>query len=348
MIPNDETPRVAHSESESFFLAYPWHTILITGLLTLTVISVGGILLGIDGTWLPWVISRARVDIHDVRTVAAGELALVFGLRGFSMLALVLLVEACCLGWRRSTFLKILRFGIQTRRDLAWWILNRTSLAAVLGQAMTFGAAAWLAIWVSQRWGHLALLELLPYVWLKIVVGFVMADFVSYWIHRGFHHFRPLWALHSVHHSTPDVTPLSTTRAHPAENALAEVLQVVIAALIGTPTRGLLWIAVLTFGYGCLLHADIRSCWGWLGRWVFLVPAHHRMHHSADVRDVNFGIFFIWWDRMFGTYHDPKGAEIRTGVDGYDLGRSLPREFVGQYLRFWGAVLSPVRRLILR
>jgi sterol desaturase/sphingolipid hydroxylase (fatty acid hydroxylase superfamily) len=49
----------------------------------------------------------------------------------------------------------------------------------------------------------------------------------------------------------------------------------------------------------------------WMGRlgvleYIFVTPAHHRVHHSlrSEHLDRNFGGIFIVWDRLFGTFVD--------------------------------------------
>ena len=55
--------------------------------------------------------------------------------------------------------------------------------------------------------------------------------------------------------------------------------------------------------YGLLVHTQyIKRIPVW--EWIFVTPAHHRVHHGSNVRylDRNMGMCFIIWDKMFGTY----------------------------------------------
>jgi sterol desaturase/sphingolipid hydroxylase (fatty acid hydroxylase superfamily) len=61
----------------------------------------------------------------------------------------------------------------------------------------------------------------------------------------------------------------------------------------------------------------------------------HRIHHSAwqPDTDSNFGNLFIWWDRLFGTYHvaPTEGYEkMRIGLDGFTGDRTT---FILQLLK---------------
>jgi sterol desaturase/sphingolipid hydroxylase (fatty acid hydroxylase superfamily) len=55
-----------------------------------------------------------------------------------------------------------------------------------------------------------------------------------------------------------------------------------------------------------LIHSEIRSGYGWFGRWIFISPIAHRVHHSSLPQhwDKNFSVDLIIWDRLFGTYFE--------------------------------------------
>ena len=54
----------------------------------------------------------------------------------------------------------------------------------------------------------------LPYI-LKILVGIIIIDFVSYWAHRLYHKWHLLWRLHRIHHSYTKMDSSTAFRAHP-------------------------------------------------------------------------------------------------------------------------------------
>src|SRR5690606_11606443 len=61
--------------------------------------------------------------------------------------------------------------------------------------------------------------------------------------------------------------------------------------------------ALLLLGYN-LRHSPVRLQFPFWLRWVFISPADHQVHHSADPAHYhsNFGFMFSCWDRLFGTY----------------------------------------------
>lgn len=63
------------------------------------------------------------------------------------------------------------------------------------------------------------------------------------------------------------------------------------------------------------IHANI---WVDLGplEWIFITPNYHRIHHGAkDFSSKNLGFILTIWDRIFGTYVDPKlvGKDFALG-----------------------------------
>jgi sterol desaturase/sphingolipid hydroxylase (fatty acid hydroxylase superfamily) len=54
-----------------------------------------------------------------------------------------------------------------------------------------------------------------------------------------------------------------------------------------------------------LIHSNITSSWGILGKYLLVSPAAHRLHHSINPVhfNKNYGNTFIFWDRLFGSYH---------------------------------------------
>ena len=58
---------------------------------------------------------------------------------------------------------------------------------------------------------------------------------------------------------------------------------------------------------------------GWLNKF-FVTPELHRWHHTADVPKghkyaVNYGVGFIIWDRLFGTYYLPMEGGVPVQPD---------------------------------
>jgi len=143
-----------------------------------------------------------------------------------------------------------------------------------------------------------------------VILAFVLVDFYEYAFHRLLHTWRPLWLLHAVHHADPHVDFSTSARHHPVETAAVITGRLGFYLLLGLP----LWIEVprviLTNTVLLFQHTNTAfPRWIEILRPLFVTPAVHKFHHSADrvLTDRNFGQIFSVWDRMFGTYAEPVG-----------------------------------------
>jgi sterol desaturase/sphingolipid hydroxylase (fatty acid hydroxylase superfamily) len=165
-----------------------------------------------------------------------------------------------------------------------------------------------------------------PNGWRLVLVAaglFYLSGFFDYAWHRWFSHNRWFWFTHESHHLPTQV-------------------------FVGMPGLGVRPFAVLTvvplvaftaaFTYGALRLAG-RPMWDWTvfqlplllsstllvtshssfmrrGWWAHRIlrclalttPHEHVLHHTTDLRG-NYGNFTTIWDRVFGTYLDPRLAE---------------------------------------
>lgn len=147
---------------------------------------------------------------------------------------------------------------------------------------------------------------------LKIVLAVILGDFSLYWVHRAMHR-RPLvWRTHAFHHSIPEIWWLSGSRTSLTHLLLFAVPQILIGYFfLGlSPAQ-----AGVAFSFGVIvnlwIHTNIRVNLGPF-EWLFITPNYHRIHHGAKgLTHKNLAFVFTIWDRMFGTYADPR----RTGKD---------------------------------
>src|SRR5450759_3857748 len=65
-------------------------------------------------------------------------------------------------------------------------------------------------------------LAVLP-LWAHALTFLIVSDFLTYWIHRGFHGAK-MWKYHAVHHSSEDLEWISAARFHPVNIFLGTVL----------------------------------------------------------------------------------------------------------------------------
>lgn len=152
---------------------------------------------------------------------------------------------------------------------------------------------------------------------LKVLLGILLVDLCLYWIHRAMHAWAPLWRTHAFHHSAARLTWFSGLRTSMLHALLFAVPQVLVPFFLLDLTA---LEAGLGFSMGVFTqfweHSNIDADLGWLGRWVVVSPGYHRVHHSSGPHQrKNLAITFVFLDRLFGTWQDPRELE-----PGYPLG----------------------------
>ena len=145
---------------------------------------------------------------------------------------------------------------------------------------------------------------------------------LGYWFNHWLSHKVPLlWEFHKVHHSAEVLTPLTNFRVHPVYTwVFANILAFSTAVangfgnyMFGDTTYQYaladtnIILVLFIHAYVHLQHSHLWiSFTGVLGR-IFVSPAHHQVHHSADPKhfNKNFGSCLALWDWMFGTLYVP-------------------------------------------
>ncbi len=164
----------------------------------------------------------------------------------------------------------------------------------------------------------------------KICLGLVLADFSLYWVHRGMHWNGLLWRTHVFHHSIEHLWWLSGSRTSITHLFLFALPQVLIAYVLLrlSPQE-----AGIAFSIGVLVNIWIHTnLWVDLGplEWLFITPNYHRVHHGGrGLIRTNLGFIFTVWDRMFGTYTDPRSKEKNIVLGFVPTRNRLIRMIVG-------------------
>ncbi len=143
----------------------------------------------------------------------------------------------------------------------------------------------------------------------------VLQDFCFYWIHRTEHTVRFFWAVHVTHHSSPYFNLSVGFRSSVLEPIYRFIFYLPLPFL-GFEAKDIMLSFAITQIYGLLVHTQYIKKIP-IYEWIFVTPAHHRVHHASNIRylDKNMGMFLIIWDRMFGTF----AAEIADEPIKYGL-----------------------------
>lgn len=205
-----------------------------------------------------------------------------------------------------------------------------------------FANLAWATVTVfSIEWLNNHQVGLFYYVqvpvWVKLVLGVVMFDFVTYWFHRMAHLVPVLWRFHRVHHSDTTMDASTNFRTHPIELIFwFGTSNILAAGIFGLDivSLGLYFLVATPFFF--FEHSNIKFP-KWLDKTaglVFTTPNIHKVHHEQDQHytDSNFSDIFILWDRLFGTFKYKPPEEIKLGLKEFEEDKRQT---------FWYLIKSP-------
>lgn len=258
------------------------------------------------------------------------------------ILPAIFAIELFVVGWAQSSARQLLvQRSPSSLTDLACFVISQTPFMRVLGVAASLGitliSARWLGDMLHQYTVWHVSLGGLPFL-LQLVAYFLAFSFFDYWSHR-LDHTSLFWPLHRYHHSADGFCILSGVRLHPAAFT-SLVQQIVPAVLLGASLRVIVDVNLFVLALQYLIHSQIGSDFGWVGRYVIQSPTHHRSHHrrSAGRQPGHYGLVPIW-DRLFGTWLGAAEAAVPIGVAApYRHGAWILPDLWRDYREFWAGI----------
>jgi sterol desaturase/sphingolipid hydroxylase (fatty acid hydroxylase superfamily) len=249
------------------------------------------------------------------------------------------LIALAWLAWRRKrrgrpVALRLLARAFFSRRvlmhrstfaDLAYCVIGLATLGGIIGWAVVStssisdGVAALLTRLLGRPPLHYA-----PDFALNAARTFLL--FLAYELgfffdHTLKHRIPALWELHKAHHSAEVLTPLVNFRVHPLDSLILANNLALIIGFVGGAAQyalGRKAVSFTLFDQNVLmllyiyLTAQLQHSEIWIpftGLWgrVFMSPAHHQLHHSADPAhfNCNMGASLAIWDWLAGTLRMP-------------------------------------------
>jgi sterol desaturase/sphingolipid hydroxylase (fatty acid hydroxylase superfamily) len=220
-----------------------------------------------------------------------------------------------------------------------WWCLSIYGglyLALLLPLHSAWARAAYEQYFSFLRVDSLRALP--PY--LQAAIAILLSDFLGWFSHFVRHKVPLFWAFHSVHHAQPELNAFTAFKVHPMDMVISRTLTVVPFLSI-EPAAGfasLLGWTAFTKCHTTFVHGNLRLNLG-IMKHVLISPQAHRIHHSVLRKhwDVNFGVTFSVWDRMFGTHYPGTDEYPATGIDD----ARFPRE----HASLSSLALTPIRQL---
>ena len=226
-------------------------------------------------------------------------------------------------------------FRPEWREDLFYYLIS-----SMMVQLLTFLALA-PATFITAHTGSWGTFRdaVANQPWLlQFVEVVVLTDLAQYWFHRAFHRNEFLWGFHAVHHSAKHMDWLAGARMHFVEIILLRGVTSLPLLTLGFAPSVMQAYVAFVYVYSSLLHANLRGDFDRLGHFV-ATPRFHHWHHGLEEEaiDVNFAIHLPLLDRLFGTYHFPKGR--------WPTGYGVPEQVPGGYR---AQLLYPFRRKRLK
>ncbi|MEM7077857.1 MAG: sterol desaturase family protein [Pseudomonadota bacterium] len=162
-------------------------------------------------------------------------------------------------------------------------------------------------------------LDIWPHEWpvlVQVLMVFLLAELIWYWIHRAEHRWGTMWRVtgHGAHHSFKRLGAINFGANHPFEIAFLVLPAATIELLfgVGAAAAGAAMLALVQVS---VAHANLRMNSQVIG-WLFTTNDYHLLHHSIVLEEsnTNYGCAAIVWDRLFGTFAHTKVAEAGTGA----------------------------------
>jgi sterol desaturase/sphingolipid hydroxylase (fatty acid hydroxylase superfamily) len=143
---------------------------------------------------------------------------------------------------------------------------------------------------------------------------FIAGDLSRYILHRLLHTVPMLWNFHQIHHSATALNPFTVYRVHPVESLLFGLRRTLSTGLVtgifiwlfGTSLNGYDVLGVNAIGlafniFGSnLRHSHVWLSYGTTMERIFISPAQHQIHHSAQPEHLNknYGTCLSLWDKL--------------------------------------------------
>lgn len=282
------------------------------------------------------------LSARDIHHRIISNAILVFGLLPFA-----LWVEYASVGWERSSIRAFVAARTPSMKtDMAVFVLGQAHVLDVAGRFLMLGASMisglWLRTWLQARFGFVVDPTALPLA-AQVVVYFLVYTFFDYWTHRVDHSYW-FWPLHRYHHSAKEFCVLTSGRQHPVAFTSIFLINVPLAVLGAAPAV-MIYVNVIVTGIGFLIHSQMQSDWGIVGRWLIQSPLHHRLHHKLDMsRPTGHFAMAPIWDHLFGTWSGEAEPGLSIGVSTrYRHGAWVVPDLARDYCDFWKSFV--VRRV---
>jgi sterol desaturase/sphingolipid hydroxylase (fatty acid hydroxylase superfamily) len=179
----------------------------------------------------------------------------------------------------------------------------------------------------------------LPFLTTYIIANLI-GEFLPYLYHRISHKGNKnsylsllLWKIHSIHHLPTSLNWFKTNWIHPINMFLNTLLKMTPILLLGFSNEIVFLVGITHIVIAYISHANIQTKKSFLD-YLVVTPQIHHFHHSEKISEAkNFSNIFPFWDLVFGTYYNRKGAVEKVGViEDNEINYPKDREYFKQLL----------------
>jgi sterol desaturase/sphingolipid hydroxylase (fatty acid hydroxylase superfamily) len=168
------------------------------------------------------------------------------------------------------------------------------------------------------------------HILLQLLLALLIVDVFKYWYHRWTHEVPLLWRIHSIHHSLDRLEMLRASYFYPIDIFLTVATGTFAMLMVGASYELIIFHNVFAGITGLLNHSNADLRCGFFD-YFLNSPGHHRAHHSVGLpgSQSNYGSFFNFADRIFGTRYLPEDQRS-FGRLGLDDSYEMPDTVLGQ------------------
>jgi sterol desaturase/sphingolipid hydroxylase (fatty acid hydroxylase superfamily) len=156
-------------------------------------------------------------------------------------------------------------------------------------------------------------------LWAILITGFLVRDFIQWWVHRLLHFVPRLWEFHKVHHSVRQMGFAAHLRYHWMENVVYRSIEYLPLALLGIGLHDFFVIHIFALAWGHYNHANFSVNKRWTGSIVGALVSALVVLTGTDF-NVAYSLLLIVLGTLFG---------------GFVLGKWMPVIFNSPEMHIW-------------
>jgi sterol desaturase/sphingolipid hydroxylase (fatty acid hydroxylase superfamily) len=163
---------------------------------------------------------------------------------------------------------------------------------------------------------------------IQVIMALLLLDLGITLLHMVSHRIGWLWRLHAVHHSVDRMYGFNGLMKHPLHQALETGAGALPLVLLGVPQNVAAAAAFCVALQLLLQHSNADYRVGPL-RYLLAFNEGHRFHHLRypGMGDVNFGLFTLIWDHLFGTFSFDANRRFTSTDIGIEAWPNYPRKY---------------------